>query len=120
MSLSGGVGGRRPLRGLPLRRLSPLRLLLLPPLLLLLALAGSGARAQSCALPGEQRVDCGYVGIGQTECEAAGCCWSPLTVPGEDYPWCFYKDLDVCEGYSVVGRRETNTGFELTLNLTAP
>ena len=91
-------------------------------LVVLLALSSGAAlaAAQACSLPAERRTDCGYVGIGQAECEASGCCWSPLTLPGQDVPWCFYKDMDACRGYEVIARRETATGFELTLNNSSP
>jgi len=36
-----------------------------------------------------QKVDCGVLGTTQTECEADGCLWCPVT-SGND-PWCFYK-----------------------------
>jgi len=85
-----------------------------------LAVLVGGGRAQSCALPGERRTDCGYVGIGQEECENSGCCWAPNYEPGEDYPWCFYKDMDLCQGYTVASRRDTELGFELELVLRAP
>ena len=110
---------RRPLLPRPLLSLlSLLSLVSLLALLALLALAPSRVAAQACSLPGSLRVDCGYVGIGQAQCEQAGCCWSPLSVPGEDYPWCFYKSNDVCAGYNVAARTETATGFQLALNIT--
>jgi len=84
----------------------------------LIVLVGGG-HTQSCALPGERRTDCGYVGIGQEECENSGCCWAPNYEPGEDYPWCFYKDMDLCQGYTVASRRDTELGFELELVLRA-
>ena len=34
------------------------------------------------------RVDCGYFGIGEADCEFRGCCWSPTSASGQ--PWCYY------------------------------
>ncbi len=34
-------------------------------------------RSQTCDANGP-RTDCGYSGITQSECQAKGCCWSPL------------------------------------------
>ena len=35
------------------------------------------------------KVNCGYVGIIQTQCEAKGCCWKEPSVSG--VPFCFHK-----------------------------
>ncbi|KAL4423393.1 hypothetical protein ABPG77_004324 [Micractinium sp. CCAP 211/92] len=38
------------------------------------------------------RVDCGYMGMSQAECEGKGCCWAPAQFDGAphvDLPWCF-------------------------------
>lgn len=43
--------------------------------------------ADSCEAV-QTRVDCGYVGITQAQCEAKGCCWMEGSV---NEPWCFYK-----------------------------
>lgn len=41
--------------------------------------------------PAGTRLDCGYVGIDQTQCELKGdCCWSPAAA-GSSEPWCFHK-----------------------------
>jgi len=42
----------------------------------------------SCAVDPFARKDCGYMGITQSGCESAGCCWGPTDVSGA--PWCFY------------------------------
>jgi len=36
------------------------------------------------------KVDCGYLGIDQSECQSTGCCWAESSVQGE--PWCFQKE----------------------------
>lgn len=41
----------------------------------------------SCTV--SNKVECGYFGIKQNECEAKDCCWYESNVSGE--PWCFYK-----------------------------
>jgi len=35
------------------------------------------------------RVECGYFGINEAQCEYRGCCWSPTTASGQ--PWCYYE-----------------------------
>ena len=42
----------------------------------------------------DERIDCGYYGIQEKECEDKNCCWSPLE-EGSDDPWCFYKNAGV-------------------------
>jgi len=44
---------------------------------------------QDCVVT--NRVDCGYVGINQPECEAKGCCWKPVNPNPGNEPWCFYQ-----------------------------
>jgi glucoamylase len=36
------------------------------------------------------RVDCGYSGINETQCESKSCCWSPVNPNPDNLPWCFY------------------------------
>lgn len=48
------------------------------------ALRGSG----TCSVADSDRLDCGYYGIQQTECQNKGCCWASSSVSGA--PWCFY------------------------------
>ena len=48
---------------------------------------------QQCTLSDPEKVDCGYMGIDKTKCEAKGCCWKPRTNRGDeknDIPWCFF------------------------------
>ena len=49
--------------------------------------------SQQCDLQDPQKVDCGFMGIDQSQCEAKGCCWKPafsfMKLVG-DTPWCFY------------------------------
>jgi hypothetical protein len=40
------------------------------------------------------RTDCGWIGVGESTCEAKGCCWAPGS-SGE--PWCFYPASDSAE-----------------------
>eukprot|EP00731_Ephydatia_muelleri_P032176 Em0023g683a len=37
--------------------------------------------------PYTNRVDCGYVGITEGQCQSKGCCWYPT----DNVPWCFFK-----------------------------
>lgn len=36
------------------------------------------------------RQDCGHSGTEKPDCEAAGCCWSPIDPNPGSVPWCFY------------------------------
>ena len=47
------------------------------------------ALAQSCEMEDPLKIDCGFMGIDQTQCEAKGCCWKPTNQLGGT-PWCFY------------------------------
>lgn len=64
--------------------------------------AGSGPTpppSPECDVSTGERLDCGQLGSTEADCEAAGCCWSPVDIwnPFEDpfklsdTPWCFYK-----------------------------
>jgi hypothetical protein len=33
----------------------------------------------SCEMSLDERVDCGYCGINQQQCEGKGCCWMPTS-----------------------------------------
>lgn len=33
--------------------------------------------SQQCDLQDPQKLDCGFMGIDQSKCEAKGCCWKP-------------------------------------------
>ena len=45
-----------------------------------------------CYIPnGNNKVDCGYGGITEAECEQKGCCWCPINPNPGNEPWCFYK-----------------------------
>lgn len=69
--------------------------------LLLAVLGVVGSFAAQCSVADYEKMDCGYVGIDQTGCEAKGCCWASSTV--SSVPWCFYQAGAVtsCFGYSV-------------------
>ena len=41
------------------------------------------------------RVDCGYDGITQQECQAANCCWDPVSPNPSNLPWCFHSNAPV-------------------------
>eukprot|EP01038_Epipyxis_sp_PR26KG_P005833 gene5833-8048_t len=46
--------------------------------------------ASDCsAVADYNKVDCGYVGIDQTGCQAKSCCWATSTTGA---PWCFYEN----------------------------
>ena len=53
---------------------------------------GGGNATKTCSVPNQQKVDCGYVGINQTGCEAKGCCWYEIDNNPYNYPWCYYKE----------------------------
>ena len=56
-------------------------------LIYIFSLGGSGGG--SCAKPDNQKSDCGFLGITQSGCESAGCCWAESSNPGT--PWCYHK-----------------------------
>ena len=43
-----------------------------------------------CDAPSSQKVDCGHLGSTEPTCEAAGCCWVPVTPNPNNDPWCYY------------------------------
>jgi len=47
--------------------------------------------AQSCNNSGN-RVDCGFTGITQQQCQAQGCCWNQVNPNPNNLPWCFYSN----------------------------
>jgi glucoamylase len=49
------------------------------------------AITQSCSLSDGDKVDCGYLGINQQQCQSKSCCWIPVfTQQLAGTPWCFY------------------------------
>lgn len=71
--------------------------------------------ATTCAVEDGAKVDCGYAGINQQQCEDKGCCWVPA---GENSvtPWCFYAGAS-SSGYALSGLSNTQYGLEGTLTL---
>ena len=63
---------------------------------LIIALLVALAFSQACDMSLDERVDCGFVGIDQTGCEAKKCCWKPARLMTETeqetngIPWCFF------------------------------
>ena len=49
--------------------------------------------ARVCAVADADKIDCGYLGINQSQCEDRDCCWQPLE-EGSATPWCF-KNSDM-------------------------
>ena len=48
----------------------------------------------SCDSVGDaERVDCGYYGINEQECESTGCCWGEIDNNPNNYPWCYYPNM---------------------------
>jgi len=47
---------------------------------------------QGCDVANSDKLDCGFMGVDQSKCEADGCCWQPVARNGsmKDTPWCFY------------------------------
>jgi len=67
----------------------------------------------NCDVDVQQRTDCGYIGIQQSECESKGCCWSPTDQEG---PWCFTAAVEsTYELHAPLS--ETPTGLSGLLNL---
>ena len=52
--------------------------------------------ATDCSVSDPAKVDCGYVGITQSQCEGKGCCW--VAASTSSIPWCFNPAgaTDVC------------------------
>ncbi|XP_073928442.1 trefoil factor 3 [Castor canadensis] len=62
-------------------------------LLLVLALGSSGFANEyvglsenQCKVPAKERVDCGYPGVTQEQCNNRGCCFDSSI---RQVPWCF-------------------------------
>ena len=45
---------------------------------------------EECDLKDSDKVECGYMGIDQNECERLNCCWVPSKQSG--IPWCYYRE----------------------------
>ena len=41
---------------------------------------------KNCGPDSEMKIDCGYFGITEAECNEQGCCWEESQID----PWCFY------------------------------
>ena len=41
-----------------------------------------------CSIPSDERVDCGWRRITESQCTSRGCCYNPTV---RDANWCFYK-----------------------------
>jgi glucoamylase len=47
---------------------------------------------EECSVSNEEKVDCGYSGIDETQCVSKGCCWQPvMTSSTTSTPWCYQK-----------------------------
>mmetsp|Transcript_13060 Transcript_13060/g.25316 ORF Transcript_13060/g.25316 Transcript_13060/m.25316 type:complete len:511 (-) Transcript_13060:336-1868(-) len=46
------------------------------------------AGAVDCSTSDQDKIDCGFVGINATGCQAKGCCWQQSGTSG--IPWCFF------------------------------
>lgn len=42
----------------------------------------------------ETKIDCGFTGVDQSQCESKGCCWSPIDPNPGNLPWCFFNKID--------------------------
>merc|ERR1711963_489236 len=45
-------------------------------------------KPDTCDVPQDEMEDCGHMGTGQADCEAAGCCWQPINPNPSNKPWC--------------------------------
>ena len=65
--------------------------------------------AADCTVSDPSKVDCGFTGVTQSQCESSGCCWVPGS-QGSSTPWCFYPagHTDVCTNLSFTA---TGPGF---------
>lgn len=61
-----------------------------------------------CSVSDPSKIDCGYYGINQSQCESKGCCW--VAASSSSVPWCFYPagTTDVCNDLSFTA---TSPGF---------
>lgn len=74
------------------------------------------ASGLTCSTPLTRRIDCGYLGIDQNQCEQQnGCCWAPTDAPNT--PWCFHKSAESCSGYKVVSVANTENRLVALLKL---
>ena len=48
------------------------------------------ALSDKCDVADSDRWDCGHSGTQQQDCEADGCCWSPVDPNPTNLPWCFH------------------------------
>ncbi len=51
----------------------------------------SDTLSDTCDTLDQDKTDCGYVGITQSECEQKSCCWAESSSP--QTPWCFNKQV---------------------------
>jgi len=84
-------------------------------IILLLLLLITLIVADQCSIEPYARRDCGVIGSTQDSCEAAGCCWDPLSSDSTE-PWCFYKAPS--STYDLVELTETEIGYEGKLHLS--
>lgn len=56
------------------------------------SVAGQCGGAGNGCFPNGALVDCGYVGITQAQCQANGCCWSPVSPNPYNLPYCFCQN----------------------------
>lgn len=68
--------------------------------LLLLLILPSSFLSLDCSVSDPSKLDCGYYGINQGQCEGKGCCWASAS--SSSIPWCFYPNgtPDVCSTLS--------------------
>ena len=45
----------------------------------------------TCSVSNRFKIDCGYYGINQTQCEAQSCCWEEIDDNPDNYPWCYQQ-----------------------------
>jgi glucoamylase len=58
------------------------------------SLIGFGLVAGDCSVANDDKLDCGYYGIDESQCVAKGCCWSPsynTALETSSAPWCYYQ-----------------------------
>jgi len=88
-------------------------------LLCLFSSIATKASASTCSsVESSSKVDCGYTGVTQSECESQSCCWQQLEDNSKD-PWCF-KPAPVATDYHLKELKETKTGMSAVLDLVDP